>query len=221
MKTRIFFLAILFSQLLSAQTEENFTYFYSYEDYPSNAPLQEEVITIVKEQTSEYILIDSQTYKNTGDRAKKAIHSWALKFNNDIYMNMMSAAFISSGKTFAKFDIIGKKYMVILLDEKQDRKAFSYNNNPYGGGGLIGAALNVKPKSSWKDKNGKNYKILFIDIEKPMRGPRGLEKNVIGILLDTQKILELYSNDKNVIEKLKKSEYLVEDFIEFVNRANQ
>jgi hypothetical protein len=220
MKIKILLLALLFSQLISAQTEENFTYYYSYEDYLSNTPVEQEVITIVKEQTSKYILMNSQTYKNNGERAKKAIHAWSLKYNDGIYMNMGNAAFISSGKTFAKFDIIGKNFMVILLDEKEDRKAISYNN-PYAGGGLIGAALNMKPKSSWKDKNGKTFKILYIDIENLMRGPRGLEKNVIGLLLDTQKILELYNNDEVVIEKLKKDNYLVEDFIEFVNKANQ
>lgn len=165
--------------------------------------------------------MDSQTYKDNEERAKKAIHAWALKYNDGIYMNMGNAAFISKGKTFVKFDIIGKKYMVVLIDEKQDRKAFNYNNNPYGSGGLIGVALNVKPKSSWKDKNGTSFKILFIDVEKPMRGPRGLEKNVIGILLDTQKILELYNKDESITQKLKKDEYFVEDFIEFVNKANQ
>jgi hypothetical protein len=220
MKTKLFFLAILFSQLLSAQTEENFTYFYSYEDYLSNTPLQPEVITNVNEQTSKYILTDSYKYKDNGEKAKKARNSWALKYNNDIYMNMINATFIYTWKTFAKFDIIGKKYMVILLDEKEDRKAIGYNNS-YGGGGLIGAALNMKSKSSWKDKNGKSFKILFIDVDKPMRGPRGSEKNVSGILLDTQKILELYNNDESIVQKLKKDEYFVEDFIEFVNKANQ
>jgi hypothetical protein len=220
MKTKIFFLAILFSQLLSAQTEETFTYFYSYEDYLSNTIVKPEVITVVKEQTSKYILTDSYKYKDTGERAKEARNSWALKFNNDVYMNMISASDIYQFKAFAKFDIIGKKYMVILLDEKVDKKAIGYNN-PYGGGGLIGAALNMKPKNYWKDKNGKTFRILYIDIENPMRGPRGLEKNVIGICLNTQQILKLYNNDTAIVEKLKKDEYLVEDFIEFVNKGNQ
>ena len=133
---------------------------------------------------------------------------------------MMSASDIYQFKAFAKFDIIGKKYMVILLDEKVDKKAIGYNN-PYAGGGLIGVALNIKPKNSWKDKNGKTFRILYIDIENPMRGPKGLEKNAIGICLNTQQVLKLHNSDTAIVAKLKNNEYFVEDFIEFVNKANQ
>lgn len=135
------------------------------------------------------------------------------------FLNMYNASYIYQNKTFAKFNIIGKRFMVILLDEKKDSKAIGYNN-PYGGG-LIGAALNMKPKSSWKDKNGNSFKILFIDKENLIRIKSSGIKNAIAYLLDTKKIIELSNNSEEVIEKLKNNEYFVEDFINFVNDANK
>ncbi|MDC8026596.1 hypothetical protein NBY09_10550 [Elizabethkingia anophelis] len=105
------------------------------------------------------------------------------------------------------------------MDENKDRKAIGYNN-PYGGG-LLGAALNMRPKSSWKDKQGNTFKILYIDIENPARPKGSGQKNAIALLLDTQKVIELNNNSPEIIQKLKNNEYYVEDFLEFVNNANK
>lgn len=219
MKLKFILISVLFSQLLSAQMFETFTYYNGYNDYINDTPIKPEILTFIKVKNSKYILVDSYDFKEN-DNLKKEKNAWALKYENDIYMNMSNASFIPKNKVFAKFDIIGKKYMVILLDEKEDSKAIGIVYNPYGGG-LLGSALDREPKRSWRDKNNKSFKILFIDKENLIRGPRGLEKNVLAYLLDSQKILELYNKEEVIVQKLKKDEYFVEDFIEFVNKANQ
>ncbi|MDE5488640.1 hypothetical protein [Elizabethkingia meningoseptica] len=217
---KLFIFPILFlGQILFSQTQKEYIYYNGYDDYLNNNPMQPTVITYVKEFTPNAILIDTFKYKDSDKTAKKERLSWALKDGNDLYLSMYNASYIYQNKTFAKFNIIGKKYMVILLDEKTDRKAIGHDN-PYGGG-LLGAALNMKPKSSWKDKHGNTFKILYIDIETPYRSKGSGQKNVIALLLDTQKIIELNENSSEIIQKLKNNEYYVEDFIEFVNNANK
>lgn len=219
MKSFLISFALILSQSLFSQIAKNYIYYDGYDDYINNNPMQPEVVTYVKEFTPNAILIDSFKYTQSNKTAKKERLSWALFDGKDLFLNMYNASYIYQNKTFAKFNIIGKRFMVILLDEKKDSKAIGYNN-PYGGG-LIGAALNMKPKSSWKDKNGNSFKILFIDKENLIRIKASGIKNAIAYLLDTKKIIELSNNSEEVIQKLKNNEYFVEDFLNFVNNANK
>ncbi|MCT4011149.1 hypothetical protein HZQ24_02170 [Elizabethkingia anophelis] len=219
MKKLLIFPVFFFGHILFSQTQKEYIYYNGYDDYLNNNQMQPAVVTYVKGFTPNAILIDDFKYKDSDKTAKKERLSWALKDGNDLYLSMYNASYIYQNKTFAKFSIIGKKYMVILLDENKDRKAIGYNN-PYGGG-LLGAALNMRPKSSWKDKQGNTFKILYIDVENPARPKGSGQKNAIALLLDTQKVIELNNNSPEIIQKLKNNEYYVEDFLEFVNNANK
>ncbi|MCJ8153964.1 hypothetical protein MKJ01_09365 [Chryseobacterium sp. SSA4.19] len=125
---------------------------------------------------------------------------------------MWNAAYIYSD-FYVKADIVSKRYWVIFINEKKDGKIFG-SNNPYGGG-LVGAALNIRPRSSWKNKNGEKFKILLVDFENP-NVTRSRPKDANAFLVDTKKILEVTNNDPEVIEKLRKENYTIEDFADFI-----
>ncbi|WP_042721508.1 hypothetical protein [Flavobacterium sp. B17] len=213
---KILLLACFISfNLYFTQTNEdidNFEFYYGYKDYLNDAPVKSKVKGEIKTATEKYFKVSKFRYKDTDEKAKPENFTWAIKFNNDLYLSMWNAAYIYSD-SFVKVDIVSKRYWVVFLNEKKDSKVIGANN-PYGGG-LIGAALNIRPRSSWKNKNGENYKILLIDFENP-NITRSRPKDANAFLVDTKKILEVTNNDPEVIEKLKEEKYTIEDFANFI-----
>ena len=213
---------LLFLTFCSAKSQENFRefkYYDIYEDYVSNKPIEPILNTEIKELNSEYIKIGKKFDKITNKKSKIENSAWALEYQNNLYFNMIYASYIYEWDTFAKFDIIGKNYMLVILDEKKERKAIG-TNNPYGGS-AVGVLLNMKPKSSWLDNKGNTFKILLIDRINPLRIKASGIKNVLAYLVDTKKILELSQNNPETIEKLKNQNYKLEDFVELINILNK
>lgn len=203
-----------------SQTTKNvddFEFYYGYKDFLEDKPVKSNVKGEITDISPKIFKVGSFRYKETDKKAKPENFTWAIKYNNDVYFSMMNAAYIYSDY-FVKTDIVGKKYWVIFLNEKTDRKAIG-SNNPYGGG-IVGAVLNMKPKSSWKDKDGNSYKILLVDFEKP-NIERTRPKDNNAYLVDTNKILEITKNDQVTIQKLKEDKYTIEDFAEFINANNK
>lgn len=208
---------ILSNFLFSQKNVDNFEFYYGYKDYLEDKPIKSNVKAEIKEVSDKIFKAGSFRYKDTDKKAKPENFTWAIKYNNDVYFSMWNAAYIYSDY-FVKVDIVGKKYMVIFLNEKTDRKAIG-SSNPYGGG-IVGAVLNMKPKSNWKDKNGNSYRILLVDFENP-NITRSRPKDNNAYLVDTKKILEITKNDSIVIEKLKEDKYTIEDFAKFINENNK
>ncbi|MFV8333660.1 hypothetical protein [Flavobacterium sp. GSP14] len=227
MRYLLLFFTIFFLNLGNAQEVitkkvdiKNFEFYETYDDYVINNIMKPAVSAYVHRETSKYFTINKYLFTETDTKAKKAASAWCFKYENGIYLNMINAAWIGQWDTFVKFDIVGKKYMVILLNEDTDWRAIGHYSK-YGGG-LTEVLINasIKPKSSWKDKNDNKFKILFVDVENPMRADQIKKNEVFADLLDTKKVLELYNNDEAVVKKLKDNDFKVEDFIEFVTNAN-
>lgn len=214
---RIFILIniAIFQIVLSQSNYKQYDFFNGYDDYLANNPMRPEIVGNAKEITKQYIQFSDYKFKENDRKAKEARLAWALSDGKDLYFNMADASYIYTYNIYAKFNIINDNYMVILLDEKRDRKAIGYNA-PYGGG-IVGAVLNMKPKSSWKDKDGNSFKILLIEKNKLIRHDGKRSHRVIAYLVDTKKILELTNNNPEIIEKLRKDNYKVEDFLQLIN----
>ncbi|MCT3960919.1 hypothetical protein [Elizabethkingia anophelis] len=223
-KTILLYLLVYFYGVVSAQKNKNsfekIDYYFTYKNYVENKPnIPEEAKIDIVENNSQYINYKSIISISTGEKIKKYFLIWGIKYNNELYFNMLNAPIeVNARKIFAKFDIVGKRYYVILLDTNKEKKAIGFNSNPYGGG-IVGGVLNMKSKSTWKDKGGNSYKILFLDIQNPTISPSNPD-NSLPLVLNTEKVLELYNNDPLIIDKLKKNEYMVEDFINFINNEN-
>lgn len=196
---------------------DDFEFFYGYKDFLEDKPVKSKVQGTLTEISPDAFKTGTFKYKDSGKRAKPENFAWAIKYHDDYYLDMMNAAYIYSDY-YVKADIVGKKYWVVFLDKVKDKKAIGYNT-PYGGG-VVGAALNMVPKSDWKDKSGNVYKVLLVDFVKPFTiKSRPLDN--IAYLVDTKKILELTNNDPATIEKLRADKYTIEDFAEFINSRNQ
>ncbi|MBW8522946.1 hypothetical protein K0U91_15665 [Chryseobacterium chendengshani] len=219
MKKSVTILLFFSSLKIFSQTTKEFKYFGIYEDYVANKYIEPFVETEVKELSLGYIVTGKKIDKTTNKKSKKEKSAWAFEYNKDLYFNMIYAQWIFEWDTFAKIDVIGKNYMLVILDEEKDRKAIG-NFNPYGGG-VVGVLLNSKPKSSWFNKEGNSFKVLLIDRNKPLRVKASGLENVLAYLVDTNKILELSKNDPSVIEKLKNNSYKLENFIELISKLNQ
>jgi len=204
-------------QVFPAQTNNKEFQFYAlYEDYLTGNAMQPGIAGEIKEISDQYIHFSDYRYIDNNKKAKAAASAWALSDGKNLYFNMMNAGVIYRNNVFAKFDFINDRYMVVLLDETKESKAIGYNN-PYGGG-LLGAALNIKPKSTWKDTEGNSYKILLVDKKNPYPLKGNMAHRMIVPIVDTGKILELSNNEPAIMEKLKKNSFLTEDFIELISR---
>ncbi len=220
MKKLFVIIGLIFINFFFSQTVikvDSFEFYYGYKDFLEDKPVKSNVKGEITVISSKIFKVGTFRYKETDKRAKPENFTWAIKYNNDIYFSMMNAAYIYSDY-FVKTDIIGKKYWVIFLNEKTDRIAIG-SNNPYGGG-IVGAVLNMKPKNSWKDKNGNSYKILLIDFENP-NIERSRPKDNNAYLVDKNKIIDLTKNDPITIQKLKDEKYTIEDFVEFIKANNK
>ena len=197
----------------SSKNIDDFEFYYGYKDYLEDKPVKSNVKADIKDISPKIFKVGRFKYKETDKNAKQETFTWAIKYQNDYYFNMLNAAYIYSDY-FVKVDITGKRYWVIFLNEKTDKKAIG-TNNPYGGG-VLGAALNMKPRSHWRNKEGNYFKILLIDFQNP-NIVKSRPKDNNAYLVDTKKILELTNNDETTILKLKEDNYTIEDFAEFIN----
>ncbi|MBV2166912.1 MAG: hypothetical protein KUL76_10330 [Kaistella sp.] len=216
----LIFLLVNFFSVKAQENYKDFKYYYIYEDYVSNKPIEPVVNTEVKTLTSEYIIVGKKVDKETNKKSKnKEGSSWALQYNNDLYFNMVYAQYIYKFDTFSKFDIIGKNYMLIVLNEKTDKKAIG-NPTPYGGS-IVGSVLNMKPYSSWFDANGDSHKVLLIDRQNPFRVKSSGLKNVLAYLVTSDKVAEIANNNPDVILKLKNKSFKLEDLANLINDLNK
>lgn len=211
-----------FISFVNGQNElkkESIDYYFTYEDYVNNRPnLPEKAYITIKQENPNSIIYGKILSESTHKKIKKGYTIWGIKYKGELYHNMLLTNYIYKGDAFGKFSIMGKRFNVVILDTKKDKKAIGSNSNPYGGG-LVAAALYKTYKSTWKDRQGNSYKVIFYDNKNPMMSPTD-EKNIFVRLLDTKTLLDIYENDPTIIEKLKKDEYYLEDFLEFVNKEN-
>lgn len=85
---------------------------------------------------------------------------------------------------------------------------------------MVAAALYKPTNSVWVDRTGNKYKVLFYDAENPFMSPT-YKENVLVRLLTAKDVAEFYNNDPLIIDKLKKGEYYIEDFLEFAEKENK
>lgn len=217
------FLTLFLANFFFINAQENFQefkYYDIYEDYVANKSIEPIVNTLVKSITPEYILVGKKIDKKTNKKSKnKEDSAWALEYKNDLYFNMIYAQNIYKFDTFTKFDVIGKNYMLIILNEKSDSKAIG-NPIPYGGS-ILGSILNMKPYSSWFDKDGNSYKALLIDRNNPFRIKSSGLKNVLAYLVTSDKVAELASNNEEVILQLKSKSFKLEDLTNLIDNLNK
>ncbi|SIR14275.1 hypothetical protein [Chryseobacterium indoltheticum] len=208
------------SAFVFAQNEKlnDVEFYYGFTDYKSRNLSKSDVYAEIKSQNENYVQISSFRFADTDKKARKENRAWLMKYNDKLYFNMTYAAYIFSYDTFCKVDIIGKKHILLYLDEIKDKKAISYNNTN-SGGVLTEVIFNTKPKFSWKDKKGNSYKVLLIDIDKSNNTSDDRDVS-FGHIVDTKKILKITNNDPEVISKLKNDQYYLEDIIALVNNEN-
>lgn len=223
-RSLLFFVVVFFVSFIYGQEElkkESIDYYFTYEDYVNNTPnLPEKAYITIEQENPNSIIYGGIFSESTNKKIKKGYTIWAIKYKGELYHNMLLTQYeIAQRRAFGKFSIMGKRFNVIILNTKEDKKAFSqFRLNPYGGG-LVASALYKEHKNTWKDKNGNSYKVIFLDTQNSIISSTE-KKNVIVRTLDTPTILELYKNDLTIIEKLKNNEYYLEDFLEFVNKEN-
>ena len=217
------FLTLLLVNFFLINAQENFQefkYYDIYEDYVANKSIEPIVNTQVKRITPEYIIVGKKINKETNKKSKnKEGLAWALEYKNDLYFNMIYAQYIYKFDTFTKFDVIGENYMLIILNEKSDSKAIG-NPTPYGGS-IVGSILNMKPYSSWFDKDGNSYKVLLIDRNNPFRIKSSGLKNVLAYLVTSDKVAELANNNEEVILQLKSKSFKLEDLTNLIDNLNK
>ena len=225
MKRSLLFLFFVINSILTfgqdEPTKEPIDYYFTYQDFLNNTPnIPEKAYIIIKSKTENSLLYKDILSETTNKKIKKGYTIWGIKYNGDLYHNLLLTNYeIAKDHAYGKFSITGKKFNVIILDTEKDKKAIGFNSNPYGGG-LVASALYKTYKSTWKDKSGNSYKIIYYNAENPVMSP-SYKENALVKLLDTPSLLQLYNNDPALIEKLKKDEYYLEDFVEFVNKENQ
>ncbi|WP_395092850.1 hypothetical protein ACF3NR_02225 [Vaginella massiliensis] len=224
MKKQILFLFLINSILLFGQIElkkEPIDYYFTYQDFISNKPnIPEKAYITVKEENPNSFIYKEILSESTNKKIKKGYTIWGVKYKGELYHNLLLTNYeIAQDHAYGKFSITGKKFNVIILDTKKDRKAIGRNGNPYGGG-LVAAALYKPNNTEWKDKKGNKYKILFYDAETPDMTAT-YKGNVFVKLLTAKNIADFNNNDPTIIEKLKKDEYYLEDFLDFAKKQNE
>ena len=220
----LFLFLLINSIIIFGQTEsikEPIEYYFTYSDFVKNHPnIPEKAYITIKEENPNSIIYKEILSESTNKKIKKSYTIWGIKYKGQLFHNLLLTNYeIAQNHAFGKFSVLGKKFNVIVLDTKKDKKAIGHNGNPYGGG-IVASALYKPNNSEWKDKDGNNYKILFFNAESPEMSPSHKE-NALVTLLTAKDVANFNNNDPFVIDKLKKGEYYLEDFIEFAKKENE
>ncbi|QOW09492.1 hypothetical protein Q73A0000_03485 [Kaistella flava (ex Peng et al. 2021)] len=225
MKKQILFLFFLINSVLAfGQTElkkEPIDYYFTYNDYVNNIPnIPEKAYITIKEENPNSIIYKEILSESTNKKIKKGYTIWGIKYKGQLFHNLLLTNYeIAKDHAFGKFSVTGKKFNVIILDTKKDKKAIGRNGNPYGGG-IVASALYKPNNTEWKDKDGNSYKILVFNAESPNMSPVHKE-NALVMLLTSKDVANFNNNDPAIIEKLSKGEYYVEEFLEFARKENE
>lgn len=225
MKKQILFLFFLINSVLAfGQTElekEPIDYYFTYNDYVNNIPnIPEKAYITIKEENPNSIIYKEIFSESTNKKIKKGYTIWGIKYKGQLFHNLLLTNYeIAKDHAFGKFSVTGKKFNVIILDTKKDKKAIGRNGNPYGGG-IVASALYKPNNTEWKDKDGNSYKILVFNAESPNMSPVRKE-NALVMLLTSKDVANFNNNDPAIIEKLSKGEYYVEEFLEFARKENE
>jgi len=223
MKKQILSLLLFCSIAIFGQNElkkEQIDYYFTYQDFINNTPNNpEKAVITIKEKYPNSFTYNQILSESTNKKLKKGYTIWGIKYNGELYHNLLLTNYeIAQDHAFGKFIVTGKKFNIIVLDVKKDKKAIGRNSNPYGGG-LVAAALYKPNNSNWKDKSGNSYKVLFYDAENPDMTAT-YKGNVFVKLLTAKNVADFNNNDPIIIEKLKNDEYHLEDILEFAKKQN-
>ncbi|KQR93525.1 hypothetical protein ASG01_10145 [Chryseobacterium sp. Leaf180] len=219
---KVFFLLILVISNFSLCQKQRLTdvgFYYGFSEYQKDSLAKPNVYADIKNQNDSYIKISDFRFVDSNKKAKMENSAWLMKLQDKLYFNMLYASHIYSFDTYAKVNLVGKKYFLIYLDEQKDKKAIGATN-PYGGS-LIGLAIyaDLKSRVTWKDKKGKSYTVLLIDVEN--KDNVGDKRDVsFGRILDTKLILKISNDSPEVISKLKNNNFYLENVIDLVNEVN-
>ncbi|KIA90206.1 hypothetical protein [Kaistella jeonii] len=225
MKKQILFLLLLInSVIISGQTEvrkESIDYYFTYNDFVNNKPnIPEKAYITIKEENPNSIIYKEILAESTNKKIKKGYTIWGIKYKDQLFHNLLLTNYeIAQDHAFGKFTVTGKKFNVIILDTKKDKKAIGRNGNPYGGG-LVASALYKPNNTEWKDRDGNNYKILVYNAEFPTMSP-SYKENALVMLLTAKDVANFNNNDPAIIKKLSKGEYYLEEFLEFARKENE
>ncbi len=156
--------------------------------------------------------------KKTNQEFSNGRNAWALKYNNDYFVNLGYSVDLTNWDSFIKLDVIGRYCLFFVSSE-------SYLNdiadNQYGLG-LVGVLGNTigKPKNSFVDKNNKKYSIHFIDTNELHKHGFGSKsfKVSISFLLTKRRLKKII--EKNNLE-LNAKELSFEEVIELFKGLNK
>lgn len=146
-------------QKVDLADREDVQYYLTSSDYHNNI-LSEMGYTKVKEIGKDYIIIHGVFDKKTNERIKPANKAWAVKYQDENYVNMRYSEDYNQMEVYVKCHIEGKIFAFFINSETSERVKSGGTNY---GGGLAGVVMKDADKwgKNWRDLQGNKNKILI------------------------------------------------------------
>lgn len=133
--------------------------FKSTQSYNEGQIYQKDVAAVFKKETDTYVHISKFVSTTTSKKDKVASKAWAIRIDDELYINFRYSPNIRNEGYYIKPDIFGE-YCVYIIDKQTDfplSRAFvnpSFTPEPYG--------WNV----NWRDKEGDVKRLVVVRLSK-------------------------------------------------------
>ena len=179
-----------------------------------------ELGVLVKDKSDQHITTEGLFDLKTGERHKKGLSAWAIKYNEANYFNLGYSNDVNHWGSYAKFDIEGK-YCAIIIDDNSPYVLRS-TSQTYGGG-LSGVLMaeSLKWGRNWKDAEGNKKRLLFIDTG-DIRSQIGTRnESAHGNYLTKKQFKKLLDETGTVLTDEKTKDIEFGRIIDLINTANE
>jgi len=182
------FIALQFSLVFS---QESFSCFISTEDYANRSAYENTVKPKIKMAGSSFIKAPKMI-NESNRKDKLASTSWAIRYNDENYVNMRYSYEYQNLELYVKPHVEGK-FTVIIIDSKTHRVITSGGQNYSGGVQGLLIKESAKWGKSWIDENGEKCKIIIFDTSKPERTHIKGHVNSLGKMLSKNNFNKILS----------------------------
>lgn len=203
----------------------NVEFFETSKHFRENKSIEHDSKMLVYDRGPNYIKLSKVFEISTNDRMKKLEKSWAIKYENEYYFNLLYSNDLNKSKLFVRIDSIGQNYCYSFI-YKDGPKVISRANSRVTNQinmGALGVLLTTsftkafRWKNAWSDKQGRKVNILLIDLTREAKKTRQRKKSSLGSLVTKPLLQRKFLNE---IRAKRNRNFKVEDIVEIIESKN-
>ncbi len=224
MRTAI--LLLLFSYSISAQIVEGVEFYERSDDFVYNQG-DGTSYEISCNSIGPYHLEISQVYTESDKREERLLRSWAIKYKDDYYVNLLYGGNISQANLFIKLDSVGSKYSYSIIHRKYPEGEESPNfvgnvifSSHRGFEPILSLAANgLRWRQAWTKEDGNKAFVLLFDFSDYALGNKKRNTSTVGEIVTRNTLQKKFLEEVRAAKA--KGKIKLEDVIHMININNE